>query len=464
MRILIDENDMTNLGDVAMLQVAVRRLSSLWPDARIDVVTDSESLLERFCPGTHPVPADGRRRWFWDASVLCTAPIYQSIPRWITGPTGRLEAALRQRWPSLGYQGARLRERFRRLRGRGSWPVFAYLDALRRSDLVVLSGAGVINSIFVGSSDILDWGGGRVLESFHLAQRWGARTVMFGQGLGPIHTSRVWNKAKIVLPQVDVICLREKRRGAVLLEKMGVDFGRVYITGDDALEVAFSPHASGRGRGIGINIRRAGYSNVDDAVVDAVSHVLHKVAERHRTSLIPVPVGFGGYCSDVPTIRRLLHHYPAREDGWETIDTPERLVRQLNRCRVVVTGSYHAAVFALAQGIPAIGLANSEYYVDKFLGLADQFGGGCDLIHLSDARFPEHLSETVDRVWATADAIRPALLDSTRRQIETGLAAYRHAYELIEQRLERARGALRRSGTDRSAVSPARQAEEDNQL
>ena len=31
-------------------------------------------------------------------------------------------------------------------------------------------------------------------------------------------------------------------------------------------------------------------------------------------------------------------------------------------CRVVVTGSYHAAVFALSMGVPAVGLAASRYY------------------------------------------------------------------------------------------------------
>ena len=35
---------------------------------------------------------------------------------------------------------------------------------------------------------------------------------------------------------------------------------------------------------------------------------------------------------------------------------------------VEVTGSYHAGVFALAQGIPVVGLLQSAYYEQKFIG------------------------------------------------------------------------------------------------
>ena len=52
-----------------------------------------------------------------------------------------------------------------------------------------------------------------------------------------------------------------------------------------------------------------------------------------------------------------------------------RLIEQISRCRLVIVGSYHAAVFALAQGVSAIGLAGNAYYLQKFEGLAaNQFG------------------------------------------------------------------------------------------
>jgi colanic acid/amylovoran biosynthesis protein len=108
-------------------------------------------------------------------------------------------------------------------------------------------------------------------------------------------------------------------------------------------------------------------------------------------------------------------------------------MRQLQRCRIVVTGAYHAAVFALAQGIPAVCLARSPFFVDKFLGLADQFGAGCEVLLLDDADLPKRLASAMERAWASAEQIRPVLLEAAARQIEISRAAYRKFHDLVPQ-------------------------------
>ena len=52
------------------------------------------------------------------------------------------------------------------------------------------------------------------------------------------------------------------------------------------------------------------------------------------------------------------------------IVSPEDVINCIARTRLVLTGSYHAAVFALAMGRPAICVAASGYYRSKFYGLA----------------------------------------------------------------------------------------------
>ena len=54
-----------------------------------------------------------------------------------------------------------------------------------------------------------------------------------------------------------------------------------------------------------------------------------------------------------------------------------------------MTGAYHAAVFALAQGIPVVCLSNSPYYLAKFQGLEDLFGVGCTIVTLSEPDFAD---------------------------------------------------------------------------
>src|SRR5690242_7735861 len=57
---------MRNIGDMAMLQVAVARMAERWPDGRIDVLTDDPDGLRRLAPEATPVSATGRTVWLED--------------------------------------------------------------------------------------------------------------------------------------------------------------------------------------------------------------------------------------------------------------------------------------------------------------------------------------------------------------------------------------------------------------
>ena len=58
------------MGDVAMLQVGVRRLQRLWPAAQIEVLTESPADLALFCPGAKSLPRPGRDLWIGDNAIL----------------------------------------------------------------------------------------------------------------------------------------------------------------------------------------------------------------------------------------------------------------------------------------------------------------------------------------------------------------------------------------------------------
>ena len=101
----------------------------------------------------------------------------------------------------------------------------------------------------------------------------------------------------------------------------------------------------------------------------------------------------------------------------------------------MVTGAYHAAVFALSQGIPVVGLSSSQYYDDKFEGLADMFGCGVDLVRIGADADSDTVEERVCRaasgLWRDAADLRAALLDSAVHQVRLSRAAFERAAELI---------------------------------
>jgi polysaccharide pyruvyl transferase WcaK-like protein len=300
----------------------------------------------------------------------------------------------------------------------------AYLSALCGADLVVVSGGGDINDTFYNFAMSL-------LEVMTTTARRQTMVALFGQGFGPIRDPKLLARAKAVLPLVDVICCRESRAGVPLLYSLGVSPSRVMTTGDDAIELAYEARAEEPGNGIGVNLRVSDYSGIDLSVLKKIRPVLHDAAKKYGASLVPVPIARQDRESDARSIRQILAGHDDASDGGQNLDSPLEVIIQVGRCRVVVTGSYHAGVFALAQGIPMVGLAKSAYYVDKFVGLADKFGIGCQVVFLDDERLCSKVAAAIDVAWRSAEQIKSPLLEAARRQIQLGYDAYRHFYELV---------------------------------
>jgi colanic acid/amylovoran biosynthesis protein len=116
----------------------------------------------------------------------------------------------------------------------------------------------------------------------------------------------------------------------------------------------------------------------------------------------------------------------ARWIGEFQLDDPPGLqvIPQTGRCRVVVTGSYHAAVFALGQGIPAVCMEHSPYYSQKFRGLQAQFGAGVEIVPMAEPDFGLRLERAIRFAWDSAERLRVSLLDATAAQIDLSRAAY----------------------------------------
>jgi len=159
-------------------------------------------------------------------------------------------------------------------------------------------------------------------------------------------------------------------------------------------------------------------------MVDKLRPVLLEFAQRHNVPLIPVPIAFHAWANDHVTIRQLLKGFDDHSDGGITLDTPIKVIQQVGRCRIVVTGAYHAAVFALSQGIPVVGLSASDDYTAKFLGLQDQFGLGCETVLLDTPDACQKLASAMNSAWQSAEMVRLPLLEAARRQVDLSRQAY----------------------------------------
>ena len=250
----------------------------------------------------------------------------------------------------------------------------------------------------------------------------GKPIAMFGQGLGPANSRYLLSWARRVLPRLDCLTLREGKFSLPFALRAGVDRQQIQVTGDDAVALAHALTPSGLGNAIGVNLRIAPYSGMDQEALDVTRRILRQASAEHDARLLPIPISMHEADSDLVSLRVLLGD--EAEVATASLDTPEKVIEQVGRCRIVVTGSYHGGVFALSQGVGVVAIVSSDYYRQKFEGLAEQFDGGCIIVDRSKPGFAEKLAAAIRDSWSQAELGRDALLGRARAQLEAGKSAY----------------------------------------
>jgi len=408
---------LANAGDIAMLQAGVARLGELWADSTFFVLADDPAKMATNCPQARWASAVGCALW--------SAPLMGRLVSYVPAPLvmvyDTFERLTRYRIQALGRLFVQRRAG---LRKDGDTHLVSFLTAMRQADIVVATGGGYLNDEFPRHARV-------VLRCLELAIRAKKPTFMFGQGIGPLRDAGVRATAQRVLPHVGLIALREQRTGLPLLRSLGVPDAHIHVTGDDAIELAYNQRRHGLGRAIGVNLRRAYYAQVTPTQLAAVGYAVRAVAESIKAPLLPIPIA--SLAGDKASISELLQTTPPMA-GDDDSDAPLVAIAKIGTCRVVLTGSYHAGVFALSQGIPVVCLASSSYYSHKFHGLAGQFGMGCSVLDLNDDQLAQKLTDALLTSWQKADTLRVALLSSAQKQIEDRRQAYRRAYILADRR------------------------------
>jgi polysaccharide pyruvyl transferase WcaK-like protein len=415
MNIVIDPGtrNCRNMGDVAMLQVAVGRLRALMPKATISVLVDDAEALARHCPGTEPLPHRGRKAWLDDGLLWGRARRWAPRPAWAAIRVS--QRRIRQYFPGV-LRGA-IRARFFR-DAELHRDLERFLERLHSATVFVACGQGTITDAAVHQTETL-------LDTVQLALDLAVPVVLLGQGVGPLVDAGLRARARAVLPGVSLIALREEREGRPLLCALGVSEDRVVTTGDDAIELAYTARPNQLGADIGIHLRLAPLAITEATLLDTLRPALQGFARDHGARLVPLPISHHQVGTNDPaTIRRVLAGFDDASDGGAHMDTPIKVIKAAGGCRMIVTGAYHAAVFGLSQGVSVVCLGRSAYYLDKFQGLRDQFGAACYLVSLDASDVTDRLTHAMALAWRGAEATREGLLSVAERLIERGRAAY----------------------------------------
>jgi colanic acid/amylovoran biosynthesis protein len=154
---------------------------------------------------------------------------------------------------------------------------------------------------------------------------------------------------------------------------------------------------------------------------------LRSLAAELRAPVVSIPIETKREDSDVIALQTIIPPDICQNANFAP-NEPLEVIQEIAKCRAIITGSYHAGVFALAMGIPVVALVKSEYYADKFFGLQKQFGSGMAIIELDAPDPAAALSESVRKLWAEAAGFREKLWQAADGQIAEGRRAFREFF------------------------------------
>ena len=398
-----------NLGDVALYQAAAKRLSEIFSGAELHILTAAPDRIREHCSALRPLSSDAvhARDWF--------------------APGGTSRWPVDGAWPLRRTAIAMARRIDRRLlpprlRAFVDAPQLeAYFQTLWQSDLVLLSGGGYFTDAFADHARGL-------LDTLAGAQALGRPTAIMSPGFEHM-TGAAAEKARAVLPNVRLIGCRDDTTSPEILKAFGVPRDRVVATGDDSIEIAIAGRMQER-NAIGFGLRVHAYANVDGARAKAVGAAVADVAGGAGASVIPLPINLVGP-SDSASIRQALDGLDVDVDSRPDPATTAALLERVGRCRIVVTGAYHAAVFAMAMGIPVVALAASDHYRRKFGGLASIFRNGCRVVDLAAAAPAEQIRAAALEAWDNADGLHAPMRTRAYELLGIQRAFWRRLRELV---------------------------------
>jgi polysaccharide pyruvyl transferase WcaK-like protein len=391
---------------VSMLEALVGRIRAAQPGARIALFSRNVERARRISPEIELLPVEGK-------------------PQWRLVHDGYLQ--LRRVLPIIDTSFRFLLPRFYQRLLHVKAKQLVNRREIQNADLLLLSGGGYLTDVFPGQA----WS---ALERIGAAIDEGIPFAMFGHGIGPLRDRSLIAAAMKVLPKAKIITVRERLLSVPLLEKLGVPPERIVVTGDDSVEAAYRARKAALGNLVGLNLRVAGYTGMSISDVDAIRAPLYRAVQRIGARLTSLPVCIVDSvesASDATIAARLLDGAKSSPREQSVPTTSDELIARVSTCRVIVTGSYHAGVFALSQGIPAVCVFNCEYYETKFRGLAAQFGVGCIVLDKSSPGFASQLVDSITEAWENAESWRPRLLEAARGQAEAAQIAFGELWETM---------------------------------
>lgn len=409
-----------NLGDVAMLERTLSEIRRTHPDSIRFVPTSDPGRLRLIDADAVPVMShhDPWKSVLRDWQRQKGKKLFSRLMR-----TSFREANRRRKYVAFLNDIRHLRPEEIIIHVRNP-SLRSWLQTVTSCDAIVSCGGGLVNDWFPEN-------GKRILETIGYAQVVGKPTAMFGLGLGPVDTSYLKYLSRRVLPHLTVLSLREPTGIADLFGIFRKTPNHI-ISGDDA--VLITSELSAVRSSIGVSLRGAKHAQLPKGVLTEIGKQVVAIAARENLKVQPLPVYLAESDGDLATFSKCEVPSHVIENDGTHIDQVQQLIECIRNCRVVVTGTYHAAVFALSCGIPVVALASSKYYHRKLGGIMAQFGERTAPLDMGRTDFSERLYSNIHSALNEPQTHRDRRLAAAIAQHERSSRAYSNFFNALSRK------------------------------
>lgn len=280
-------------------------------------------------------------------------------------------------------------------------------EMVNGSEWVLASGGSYFSDLFREQT-------ADVLNGLDAALDQGLSTAVLGATFEPLASGPLRNLAQSVLPNVGAIWTRDQESLPVLLD-LGVAHDRITIIADPALRLCEDVEARGVADSIGVNLRNSRFYNpLPFELREAVRLGVRAFTRGTPTQVRSLPVSLFGP-SDDEAVRDSLP-----EAVLERPTSVNALLHEISRCRVVLSGSHHSAVFALGLGIPVLMVAASRHYLRKLRSLTGHFGTLASVVDLTRGNAFSEIEVGLRQLWETGDDQRHRLRVTASQHVARG--------------------------------------------
>ncbi|ROQ36569.1 polysaccharide pyruvyl transferase WcaK-like protein [Frondihabitans sp. PhB188] len=375
-------DDMIHIGDEAMFEEFASQLRRRDATDILSLSSNPAETASRY--GVSAVPSIGFHPASFAASGADVRPLQEERMRRVIEAASGDAAALSD--------------------GDPAWEV---IDAVRSADAVAVSGGGNMASIWPM----------HIFERATLAalaRVFAKPFVVSGQTIGPELVGDDRRLVAELLGSARLVGLRE-RASLALVHDLGVSGPGVVATIDDASFLADGDGDDGDDDAVAAppycSVTLAAHvgDSDRDAFAAGMARLLDRIADETGLEIVFFAhfsaLGGGDERGDSLAHRRVIDRM-TRPSRIERTTDSAAAARFARGASLSVSSRYHPAVFAVAAGVPTIGIAVDDYTTVKLTGALGNFGQ-TGVVRASDVIDGSAADRAVE-VWQTRDSIRAA--------------------------------------------------------